>query len=247
MIKHIVLSAFVLAFCGCIVSPSSTIHYIDNPTNVSKMQNSTVALVMGDNEAQGSTANTIGQENFAYCTGFFIDVNTVVTANHCTVDEETESHIQTFKVATYGFYQDDRHLTNYRLFHLAGYSEVDDVAVLRLDPHQARFAHQSMCMSTEEPHAGQRVYAIGNPVGEYFVLTEGIISRDSFDEDGAHWVSATADIYFGNSGGPLVDNNGCAIGVAHSIAARQSHLGQWAAIRSVVKLVQTLVRLHARL
>ena len=62
---------------------------------------------------------------------------------------------------------------------------------------------------------GKKVIAIGNPLGLSFTVTEGIIS--GIDRTGpsglAEYVQTDVSLNPGNSGGPLIDTNGKAVGI----------------------------------
>ncbi|MEK6845094.1 MAG: trypsin-like peptidase domain-containing protein, partial [Nanoarchaeota archaeon] len=62
---------------------------------------------------------------------------------------------------------------------------------------------------------GERVIAIGNPLGLQFSVTEGIVSgihRPGINELEAY-VQTDAALNPGNSGGPLINKNGKVIGI----------------------------------
>jgi len=70
---------------------------------------------------------------------------------------------------------------------------------------------------------GEKVYAIGNPLGEYpYSVTDGIISAKNRTRDGMTgkfgFLQTTATIIWGNSGGPLIDENGKVAGINSQIA-----------------------------
>ncbi len=74
-----------------------------------------------------------------------------------------------------------------------------------------------------EPRIGERVYAIGNPGGEYpYTVTNGIISAKNRVRGGLTgkfgFLQTTATVIWGNSGGPLVDERGDVIGINSQIA-----------------------------
>jgi len=74
-----------------------------------------------------------------------------------------------------------------------------------------------------EPRIGERVYAIGNPGGEYpYTVTDGIISAKNRIRDGLTgkfgFLQTTATVIWGNSGGPLVDEEGNVVGINSQIA-----------------------------
>lgn len=57
-------------------------------------------------------------------------------------------------------------------------------------------------------HVGQRVYAIGSPLGLDHTFTEGVVS--AFRED---YLQTDATVHSGSSGGPLIDQQGSLCGV----------------------------------
>lgn len=103
-----------------------------------------------------------------------------------------------------------------------GSSEVDDLAVLKVDRDgllPATFAKSADC------YVGQTVYAIGNPGGPDFAwtTTKGIVSYVNrevkiYDDDGIlekklKLLQTDAMVNPGNSGGPLVNSKGEVVGV----------------------------------
>jgi len=105
---------------------------------------------------------------------------------------------------------------------LIGYSEPDDIAVLKIkrtDLRAATFALSSDC------RVGDRVYAIGSPEGDEFSwsVTQGIISsRDReikiYDNEGIlekkmYVLQTDASVNPGNSGGPLINVRGEVVGI----------------------------------
>jgi len=57
-------------------------------------------------------------------------------------------------------------------------------------------------------HVGQRIYAIGSPLGLDHTFTEGVVS--AFRED---YLQTDATVHSGSSGGPLIDQQGSLCGV----------------------------------
>jgi serine protease Do len=105
---------------------------------------------------------------------------------------------------------------------LVGYSEVDDVAVLKIlatNLTPATFAKSDSC------RVGDKVYAIGTPEGELYgwSVTQGIISCPDreiliYDNEGIlikkmNVVQTDASVNQGNSGGPLVNARGEVVGI----------------------------------
>ncbi|MGE0479402.1 MAG: S1C family serine protease [Phycisphaerae bacterium] len=62
---------------------------------------------------------------------------------------------------------------------------------------------------------GDRVFAIGNPLGLERSVSEGIVSRRNRAEEGLAYIQTTTQINPGNSGGPLFNARGEVVGVTN--------------------------------
>ncbi len=97
-----------------------------------------------------------------------------------------------------------------------------DLAVLEfVDPPGNEIA--TMRFTNKEPKIGERVYAIGNPLGEYpYSVSDGIISAKNRVRGGFTgkfgFLQTTATLIWGNSGGPLINEKGEVVGVNSQIA-----------------------------
>jgi serine protease Do len=60
---------------------------------------------------------------------------------------------------------------------------------------------------------GQTVYSIGAPAGRPNTLSRGIVSNPCHEERRVEWLQTDAAIGPGNSGGPLIDENGALLGI----------------------------------
>ena len=84
-------------------------------------------------------------------------------------------------------------------------SDQHDLALLKLDGYKTP---EIQTLDSDQIPTGERVFAIGNPVGLKNSVAAGILSGH---ENG--FVKTDAKIYPGNSGGPLVDKDGRVIGI----------------------------------
>lgn len=84
-------------------------------------------------------------------------------------------------------------------------SKVHDLALLKLDDYVTPYIDISKSGSVRQ---GMKVYAIGNPLGLKDFVTSGIITARRSDS-----IYTDTQILPGNSGGPLVDNEGLILGV----------------------------------
>ncbi len=93
-------------------------------------------------------------------------------------------------------------------------SQEDDLAVLEIEGKSKQFPHVKLGNS-DLIEVAEPVIAIGNPFGLAFTVTSGIISAvGRTTPDGrAGLIQTDAAVNQGNSGGPLINMNGEAVGV----------------------------------
>ena len=117
---------------------------------------------------------------------------------------------------------------------IVGYAQEYDLAVLRFDPasRPAKEKIRKIDLGTSRDlEVGQKVYAIGNPLGLSLTMTKGIISaldrpiRSPAGTTIHGGIQTDAAINPGNSGGPLLDKSGRLIGVNTAIATTTEHGG----------------------
>lgn len=138
-------------------------------------------------------------------TGFFIDQYHIVTNYHVVKERNGKADIKVYSY-NYPFVIDD--------VTLIGYDEEADIAVLRINKD---IDHGILQWETERPYAGQESWAIGHGAGQIWSVTYGIISstyRPNYSiSTFVHYWQTDTVINSGNSGGPLLDENGHVIGV----------------------------------
>lgn len=107
---------------------------------------------------------------------------------------------------------------------LVGEEADDDLALIKVDPSGLGLKPLTL-MSSKSVQVGDAVYAIGNPYGLNETLTRGIVSalgRTISAPNGAKITGAIqtdAALNPGNSGGPLLNDQGEVIGVNSQIAS----------------------------
>ncbi len=133
---------------------------------------------------------------------------------------------------------------------LVGASPLHDIAVLKIDVSQKRSPPLPLGTS-HDLKVGQKVYAIGNPFGLDWTLTNGIVSaldRSLSEESGViveHLIQTNAAINPGNSGGPLLDSAGRLIGIntaIYSPSGASAGIGFAVPVDTVNKVVPQLIR-----
>ena len=94
---------------------------------------------------------------------------------------------------------------------LIGYDFLLDLALLKIE---GDFKHLELGNSNEII-VGEKVIAIGNPLGLSFSVSEGIVSAvDRTGENGiSAYIQTDAALNPGNSGGPLINTDGESIGI----------------------------------
>jgi len=106
---------------------------------------------------------------------------------------------------------------------LIGYDTNLDIALLKI---QGNFQPLEFELS-ENVQTGEKVIAIGNPLGLSFSVSEGIVSgKDRVGENNLPaYIQTDAALNPGNSGGPLINTNGKVIGINNFKVAGGESLG----------------------
>jgi tetratricopeptide (TPR) repeat protein len=131
--------------------------------------------------------------------GFFIDVDRVVTNRHVIE----------------GAYRAEVHLNSGHIFAVRNVLAVDaegDVALLKVDapPNLVR----PLLLDRTSPQEGESIVVIGNPFGLEGSVTNGIVSAVRDIPGFGRIIQITAPISPGSSGSPVVNMQGQVIGVA---------------------------------
>ena len=98
--------------------------------------------------------------------------------------------------------------------HVIGHPPATDIALLKVDP-----PHPLPAITwgdSDKVRVGDKVLAIGNPLGFGGTVTSGIVSalnRNTFNTPYDNYIQTDAAINHGNSGGPLFNMRGDVIGV----------------------------------
>ena len=101
------------------------------------------------------------------------------------------------------------------------------------DKDAPKFAHVTLGDS-DALAVGERVFAIGSPLGLERSVTEGIVSTKTRQLQGELYLQTTAQINPGNSGGPLFNLRGEVVGVTNMKITSGEGLGFAIPVESVV-------------
>ncbi|MBS3079073.1 trypsin-like peptidase domain-containing protein [Candidatus Pacearchaeota archaeon] len=105
---------------------------------------------------------------------------------------------------------------------LIGYNDTMDLALLKIDGSYDYFEFED----SDNIRVGEKVIAIGNPLGLSFSVSEGIVSAiDRVGNNGINgYIQTDASLNPGNSGGPLINTNGKVIGI-NNFKANAENIG----------------------
>ncbi|MCQ2566399.1 MAG: trypsin-like peptidase domain-containing protein [Clostridia bacterium] len=130
--------------------------------------------------------------------GFFIDESGIAVTNFHVID---------------GCSYATAMLANGEVYDITGVYDYDiakDIAMIQVDGE----GFDTLTVGdSENILAGAEVYAIGSPSGLDNTISTGIISNVSRYVDGMDYIQFTAPISCGSSGGALLDENYCVIGI----------------------------------
>ncbi len=105
---------------------------------------------------------------------------------------------------------------------LIGYNQKLDIALLKITPQDSSLEF----ILSEDVEIGEKVIAIGNPLGLSFSVSEGIVSAK--DRPGINqmpgYIQTDAALNPGNSGGPLINDDGKVVGI-NNFKAQGENLG----------------------
>ena len=139
-----------------------------------------------------STGSSLGSGFIVNSAGY------LVTNNHVIAGKENEIVVLTY---------DRKNLPAT----LVIVDNVRDIALLKIE---GEFSALSFA-DKEDIQVGEKVIAIGNPLGLSFTVTEGIISAlDRTGPSGLNeYIQTDVSLNPGNSGGPLIDKEGKVVGI----------------------------------
>jgi S1-C subfamily serine protease len=96
-----------------------------------------------------------------------------------------------------------------------GYDEQTDAAILRLPAQESgkKAAYDYLPARDTAVRYGEKVFAIGYPMANTPIITEGIVNSPNAEVNGRNRILTSAQIASGMSGGPVLDRLGRVAGV----------------------------------
>ncbi|MHC4186571.1 MAG: S1C family serine protease [Planctomycetota bacterium] len=142
--------------------------------------------------------------------GFFINEEGYLITNYHVIERETKIEITMFLKTEDGFEK-----KIFKKVKIEAFNPFVDLALLKVEDLgdiKPTFAYLG---DIGKIQVGQKVFAIGNPLGLERTVTNGVISTTNRAFEGLVYLQTNADINPGNSGGPLFNMSGEVIGVTN--------------------------------
>jgi serine protease Do len=160
--------------------------------------------------------------------GFFINPEGFLITNFHVVEGETQ-----ISVEVYAIKDGQMERKSYKQVRIIALNKFGDLALLHIEDKDApKFASVPLGES-DKLSVGDRVFAIGSPLGLERTVTEGILSTKTRELEGELYLQTTAQINPGNSGGPLFNLRGEVVGVTNMKITMGEGLGFAIPVESV--------------
>ena len=160
--------------------------------------------------------------------GFFLNEDGFLITKFHVVEGETQISVEVY-------HQKDGQLERktYKQVRIIALNKFADLALLKVEDKDApRFKYVALG-SADALSVGERVFAIGSPLGLERTVTEGILSTKTREVGGSLYLQTTAQINPGNSGGPLFNLSGEVVGVTNMKVSAGEGLGFAIPVESV--------------
>lgn len=136
-------------------------------------------------------------EYFAQGSGFFIDAEGTAVTNYHVIEEAYSADAITSDECAH------------TVTKVIAWDKELDLAIIQCDISNS----QPLMISQREITTGETVYTVGSSLGLTGTISDGIVSAASREVEGVECIQITAPISHGNSGGPLLNRFGEAIGI----------------------------------
>jgi serine protease Do len=152
--------------------------------------------------------------------GFILNEEGYLITNFHVIEGETQISIEVYHMKNG---QLDRPV--YKQVRIVAMNKFQDLALLKIDDRDAPKFSRVPLAEADSLAVGERVFAIGSPLGLERTVTEGIVSTKTRLIQGELYLQTTAQINPGNSGGPLFNLRGEVVGVTNMKLAFGEGLG----------------------
>lgn len=142
--------------------------------------------------------------------GFFLNEEGFLITNFHVIEGETQISIEVYHQS-----RGQLERRTYKQVRIVAMNKFADLALLKIDDKDAPKFKYVQIGSADALAVGERVFAIGSPLGLERTVTEGILSTKTRQMGGDLYLQTTAQINPGNSGGPLFNLHGEVVGVTN--------------------------------
>ncbi|MBI3418052.1 MAG: trypsin-like peptidase domain-containing protein [Verrucomicrobia bacterium] len=141
--------------------------------------------------------------------GFILNEEGYLITNFHVIESETQ-----ISVEVYQHHGAQLERNSFKQVRIVAMNKFADLALLKIEDAATKFA-RVLLGDADALSVGERVFAIGSPLGLERTVTEGILSTKTREIQGALYLQTTAQINPGNSGGPLFNLRGEVVGVTN--------------------------------
>jgi len=142
--------------------------------------------------------------------GFFLNEQGYLITNYHVIEKETRIEVTVFQKAENGFEK-----KKFKKVKIEAINPFVDLALLKIEDLDETKVEYVYFGDIDRLEVGEKVFAIGNPLGLERTVTDGVISTRNRAFGGLIYIQTNADINPGNSGGPLFNLAGEVIGVTN--------------------------------
>ena len=158
---------------------------------------------LGESVVQVRTPGGLGS-------GFFLNEEGYLITNFHVIEGETQISIEVYQQRN-----GELERRNYKQVRIVAMNKFQDLALLKVEDSEAPKFVSVPLGDSDMLAVGERVFAIGSPLGLERTVTEGIVSTKTRLFQGELYIQTTAQINPGNSGGPLFNLKGEVVGVTN--------------------------------
>lgn len=162
-----------------------------------------LAAQLGEAVVQVKTPSSLGS-------GFIINEDGFLLTNFHIIEGETQISVEVYHQRN-GQWERQ----TYKQVRIVALNRFEDLALLQIQDAPGRKFPFVQLGSSDSLAVGERVFAIGSPLGLERTVTEGIVSTKTRQLQGKLYLQTTTQINPGNSGGPLFDLRGRVVGITN--------------------------------
>jgi serine protease Do len=158
---------------------------------------------LGEAVVQVKTPSSLGS-------GFFINEDGFLLTNFHVIEGETQISVEVYHQRA-----GQLERKTYKQVRIVAINKFEDMALLKIEEKDAPKFVNVRFGSADALAVGERVFAIGSPMGLERTVTEGILSTKTRQLQGELYLQTTTQINPGNSGGPLFNLTGDVVGITN--------------------------------